>query len=82
MSSPRISPLAIQGATFSFSVPLKKSRYKASLGMDGSSLPKPGCQVCLSHPGEAEGGHGGLYPPAGVWHLPRDRGRRDTVFVT
>lgn len=64
---PRVSTLVIQGATSSFSTPLKKSRYKASLiPKDGSSPPQPGCQISLLHPGSGEGSPGGLCPPAGV----------------
>lgn len=62
------------------SMPLKNSRYKASLGMDGSTPPKPGCQVSLLHPGKNEGSHGELYLPVSAWHPPGDAGRRDTVF--
>lgn len=59
---------------------IKKSRNKASLGMDGSTPPKPGCQVSLLHPGKNEGSHGELYLPVVVWHPPGDPGRRDMVF--
>lgn len=50
------------------------------MGMDGSNLPKPGCQVSLLHPGKNEGSHGELYLPDLVWHPPGDPERRDILF--